>query len=242
MAGNFVVGQTSKITVYSGMTNEAIIKGLNSMSVPMGWESQSTTISEFGVPVDIQVSSGLSYNTISCSGNFTLKDPTQALIRQWSLNATHIDHMRFYLDACSFVALDLINNADGYYQIGSCAAPQAEKSGVYSFSFDVNPAGPSTLFENHISGTTLTFTATTRTVTDSANGFVAAGFKVGQVAIIDHNGVNNPLYVEIATVAAGSMTFAAATGDVASITNGAGTASTAIHSGAPMKFDDTSSC
>jgi hypothetical protein len=207
----------------------------------MGWESQSTTISEFGVPVDITVNSGLSYASVSCSGNFALKDPTQALIRQWSLNATKIDHLRFYLDSCSFVALDLINNPDGYYQIGSCAAPQGEKSGVYSFSFDVSPAGPSTLFENHIIGTTLSFTAgASPTCTHSGNGFLTAGFAVGQVVIVDHNGAAAPLYLEISIATAGSLTFKAATGDVALVTAAASTATTAIHSGAPMKFDTTS--
>lgn len=239
MAGNYVVGQTSKVVIFAGTANEAIIKGLNSMAPPMGWEAQFTTISEFGVPVDVSVASGLSYASVSCSGNFTVKDPTQALIRSWSLNATQIQHLRFYMDTCHFVALDLINNPDGYYQIGSVAAPSGEKSGVYSFSFDVSPAGPSTLFENHIAGTTLAFTAgATPTVTDSGSGFVDAGFKVGQVAVVDRLGAADPLYLEISIVTAGSMTFAAK-GDAALVTTTAGEATTTIHSGAAMKFDSS---
>jgi hypothetical protein len=240
MAGNFVVGQTSKVVIYAGMATEATVKGLNSMNAPLGWEASTTTISEFGVPIDVQVASGLAYETVSCSGNFTLKDPTQALLRQWSMNATQIQHMRFYLDSCSFAALDLINNPDGYYQVAKVSSPSGEKNGVYSFSVDFTPAGPSTLFENHISGTTLSFTAgATPTVTDSASGFLTAGFAVGQVAIVDHLDGANPMYLEILTVVAGTMTFANK-GDAALVTTDVGVATTAIHSGAPMAFSSSS--
>jgi hypothetical protein len=240
--GNFVVGQSSKLVLYAGMSNEVNVRGLNSLTLPLGWTTTFTTISEFGVPVDIQVASGLTYDTLSCSGNFTIKDPTQALLRKWSLNATQITHMRFYLDACTYAALDLVSNAGGYYQIGSMTAPTGEKSGVFSFSLDVAPAGASTLYENHISGTTLTFTADAgsgATVADSGLGFVTAGFKVGQVCYIDHLGGADPIYAKIKAVTAGLMTFEPSLGTADDITSGAGVAATRISSGEAMAFDST---
>ena len=241
--GNFVVGQSSKLVLYAGMTDQVNVRGLNSLTLPLGWTTNFTTISEFGVPVDVQVASGLTYDTLSCSGNFTINDPTQALLRKWSMNATKITHMRFYLDNCTFAALDLVSNSGGYYQIGSVTAPSGEKSGVFSFSLDIAPAGASTLYENHISGTTLSFTADAgsgATVADSASGFVTAGFKVGQVCYIDYLDGLDPIYAKIKAVTAGLMTFEPSIGTADNITTAAGIATTKISSGEAMAFDATS--
>lgn len=241
--GNFVVGQSSKLVIYAGMSNEANVRGLNSLTLPLGWTTSFQTIQEFGVPVDIQVASGLTYDTLSCSGNFTIKDPTQALLRQWSLNATKIDHMRFYLDECTFAALDLVSNSGGYYQIGSMTAPSGEKSGVYSFSLDIAPAGASSLYENHISGTTLDFTADAgsgATVSDSASGFVTAGFAVGQVCYIDHLDGLDPIWAKIAAVTSSLLTFEAGVGTADNITTATGVAATKISSGAAMELTTSS--
>ncbi len=237
--GNFVVGQSSKLVIYAGKTEEAYVRGLNSLTLPLGWTTNFTTISEFGVPVDIQLASGLTYDTLSCAGNFTIKDPTQAILRQWSLNATQVTDMRFYLDECTFAALDLISNTGGYYQIGSMTAPSGEKSGVYSFSLDIAPAGASTLFENHLSGDTLSTTAdggSGATLADSGNGFVDAGFVAGQVCYLDHSDSLDPLMLEIASVTAGLLTFEAGVGDGDLVTTAAGVAATKVSSGEPMAF------
>lgn len=236
---NYVVGQSSKVVIHAGKATEAIVRGLNSLTPPIGWSSSFTSIAEFGVPVDIQVATGLQYETVSCSGNFTLKDPTQAYLRQCSLNATQITDLRFYLDANAFVALDLISNPSAYYQVGSIAPPAGEKSGVYSFSVDFAPAGPSTLFENYISCSGMAFTAdagTGPTVEDTADGFVEAGFAVGQVCYLDKFAALDPIMLKIKTVTAGVITFEPATGGSASITTISGGASCKLSSGEPMAF------
>ncbi|MGA0608829.1 phage tail tube protein [Caldimonas sp. KR1-144] len=64
-----------------------------------------------------------------------------------------------------------------------------------------------------ITGTTIAVNAATRTITDSGNGFVTAGFKVGDIVrfltagsgATENEGVN----LRLLTVAAGSMTYAA---------------------------------
>jgi hypothetical protein len=244
-SGNYVVGQTSKIVMYAGKTTpnaEVIIKGLNKMTLPLGWTADFTSIAEFGVPVDIQVASGLKYDSISVSGNFTVKDPTQAIIRRASLNATKITDMRFYLDACHFAALDLISNPDGYYQIGSCTPPSGEKSGVYSFGFDISPGGASTLFENHRVGLGCTITKTGNIVSLTVDsGWVAAGFKPGQILIIDHLTASiDPLYLKINTVSDTVIACVDAVGDYATVpASTSSIAATAIHSGEAMVFDDS---
>lgn len=241
--GNFVVAQASKLMIYAGKSDEVLVRGLNSMTLPVGWTSSMTTISEFGVPVDIQVASGLTYDTVTCGGNFTLKDPTQAAFRKWALNATKVTDMRFYLDNCSYCALDLISNPGGYYQIGTMSAPTASKADAYSFTLDIAPAGQSSIFENHRGGTELTFTADTgtgATCTDSASLFIENGFKVGQVCYADYVDGMDPLALKISAVLAGQLTFAQTVGDEASVPDFNGISTTKISSGEAMAFDSTS--
>jgi hypothetical protein len=241
--GNFVVAQASKLMIHAGKSDEVLVRGLNSMTLPVGWSSTMTTISEFGVPVDIQVASGLTYDTVTCGGNFTLKDPTQAAFRKWALNATKVTDMRFYLDGCSFCALDLISNPGGYYQIGTMSAPTASKSDAYSFSVDIAPAGQSSIFENHRAGTSLTFAADTgtgATCTDADSLFVTNGFKVGQICYADHVDGLDPLILEISAVTASQLTFTQAVGNETSVPDFTGIATTKISSGEAMAFDSTS--
>lgn len=244
--GNFVVAQASQLILHAAKADEASVRGLNSMTLPLGWSATTQTVSEFGVPIDVQYTSGLTYEPITCAGNFTTKDPTQAELRKASLNSTHITDMRFYLDNCAFAALDLISNAGGFYQIGSVGSPNAEKSGVYASSFEIAPAGQSTLFENTRGGITLSFAADTgtgATCTDSTSDFVNQGFKAGQIAYIDYMDGLDPLIVEIESVAAGQLTFAQGVGDEPLITIFVGIAATRITSGEPMAFDeDVSVC
>ena len=242
--GNFVVAQASKLMIYAGKSDEVLVRGLNSMTLPVGWTSSMTTISEFGVPVDIQVASGLTYDTVSCGGNFTLKDKTQSAFRKWALNATKVTDMRFYLDNCSYCGLDLISNPGGYYQIGTMSAPTASKSDAYSFSLDIAPAGQSTIFENHRGGTDLTFVADTgtgATCTDSASLFIENGFAVGQICYADYVGGLDPLILKISAVTAAELTFEIAVGDEASVPDAAGVTATKISSGEAMAFDDAAS-
>ena len=240
--GNFVVGQNSRITLAAATSDEANVRGLNQMTLPLGWSATFEKIEEFGVPVAIQVATGLEYSTISCSGNFTIKDPTQALLRKYSLNATKITDMRFYLDSCSYAGLDLISNPGGYYQCGSMSPPDGSKSGVYSFSADFAPSGASTLYENHRTGTDLVFIAdlgTGASVTDSANLFVENGFVAGQVCYADYVDGLNPLALEIATVLPGTITFVLNSGDEQDVPDFTGIATTRLSSGEAMAFDDS---
>lgn len=243
-AGNFVVGQASKLVLKAGKAEEASVRGLNSLTLPLGWSATTLDIAEFGVPIDIKVTTGLAYDNVTCSGNFTIKDATQALLRQYAMNSTQIQDMRFYLDNCTFAALDLVSNSGGYYQVGTMSSPQGEKAGVYSFSLEVAPSGQSTLFENHNGGTDLSFVADSgsgATCTDSNSGFVDAGFAVDQICYIDYLDGLDPLCVKIEAVSAGQLTFYQNVGDDQSITTAAGIATTKISSGEPMVFDSTSS-
>lgn len=250
--GNFVVAQASKLTIYSGKAEEVFVRGLNNMSLPLSVSASYTSVAEFGVPVDIQVASGLSYDTVSLSGNFTLRDATQAAFRNWSLNATHVTDMRFYLDQCSFVALDLLSAPGSYYQVGSVTGFSAAKADVYSFNVDIAPAGPSTIFERHVAtGVNMAFTAEVAGVTEGYMedtttadlDFLAAGFAIGQVCYVDYQNGEDPFMVEISDVTATRLTFLEGAGDSDKIFTGSGIATTAIHAGVKAAFDtSTTAC
>ena len=66
--GNFVVGQASKLVVKAGTADEASVRGLNSLTLPLGWSATTLDIAEFGVPIDIKVTTGLAYDNVTCSG------------------------------------------------------------------------------------------------------------------------------------------------------------------------------
>lgn len=63
-----------------------------------------------------------------------------------------------------------------------------------------------------ITGTTIAIDASTRTITDSGNGFITAGFKVGDIVRYTTDGSgpagNENVNLRLLTVAAGSMTYA----------------------------------
>jgi len=121
-SGNFVVGQTSKIVMYAGKTTpnaEVIVKGLNKMTLPLGWTADFTSIAEFGVPVDIQVASGLKYDSISVSGNFTVKDPTQAIVRKAIQNILkRYNDLESSLSKTDVDKKEFVKNSKEYSSIG----------------------------------------------------------------------------------------------------------------------------
>jgi len=240
--GTFVVGQSSKVVVHAGKSNEMEVGGLNSMNPPIGFTTNYTTVSEFGVAIDKQIASGLTYDSVTCGGNFLLKSPSMNYLRQQAINAGKLTDLRWYFDTCSYVALDLISDPTGFIQVGSIPAPSGEKAGVYSGSIEFAPAGVCTLYENHRAGITLAFVADTgsgASVTDSANLFVINGFEAGQVCYADHVNSLDPLKLEIATVTAGTVTFVQNSGDEQSVPDFAGIATTKLSSGIAMKIDET---
>ena len=241
--GSYVVAQASKITLYSAMATKTqlSIKGLQGMAIPIGAEAQTTDLSVIGTRIATKVATGLSYSNISTNYYFAKGDPSQIELMKFQREGTQIQHMRFWIDATDFAALDLINDPGGYMMIGTFSSPTANKNEVFTGSCEIVPSGSNIFFDRHISGTTLSFTAggagVSASVADSGNGFVTAGFEVGDTVILD--GVNglDPLYAKLKTVAAGTMTFEDAIGNEATIPTFSGIATTKIHGATPVEVD-----
>jgi len=243
--GIFVVGQTSSVKIHAAMANELIIGGLNSMNPPIGASSSTVTIEEFGVPIDKIIPTSITYDIVTCSGNFMLKSKSMEYLRQSQINSAKLTDLRWYFDLCSFVALELIHDPEGHIRVSSVPAPSGSKSSVYTGGVDFAPVGLCTLYDRHRSGSDLSFTAQAggAIVTDASSLFVVNDFEVGQVAYIDYLDGSDPLMVEISAVAPGQLTFAEDVGDEASITTALGVDGakpTMISAGAPIVFDTSS--
>lgn len=240
--GSYVVCQTGKITLKSGTSDQLTLKGLQGMFLPIGAEAGTTELSVVGTRIATLVATGLKYSEGSFDYYYSRGDASQKLLMQYQRAGTQIQDMWFWVDTTDFVALDLVNDPTGYMMIGTFSAPTATKNEVFSGSVTILPSGSNIVFDKHIHGTTLAFVAGTTggaSITDSGNGFVAAGFEAGDTLILTNVNSLDPLYVQIDTVAAGTITLVADVGDEASVPDFTGIATTYVHGGTPVDVTDT---
>lgn len=243
IVGGFVVAQASKITIHSGTSDQAVVKGLQGMALPIGATASTISISTIGQRIGIKVATGLEYDPVSTTYYFAKGDPTQQYLMKCSREGTQIQDMWFWIDGDDFAALDKINDPGGYMMVGTFGAPTAQKNEVYTGSVELVIAGSHIFFDRHIGGTTLSFTAggpgVDAQVTDSGNGFVTAGFETGDTVILTNVDGMDPLYAKVATVSAGAMTFEDGVGDEALIPTFTGISTTKIHGAEPVEVIDT---
>lgn len=239
IAGGYVVAQAAKITINSGKSTQATVKGLQGMALPIGATASTISISTIGTRIATKVATGLEYENISTSYYFAKGDATQQYLMECSRAGTQIQDMWFWIDETDFAALDKINDSGGYMMVGTFSAPTAQKNEVFTGNCELVVAGSHIFFDRHISGTTLSFTAggagVSAQVTDSGNGFVTAGFEAGDTVILVNVNSLDPLYAKIKTVAAGTITFEDGIGDEATIPTFSGISTTAMHGAVPIE-------
>lgn len=239
LSGGYVPAQASALTVRTGKSNQLSVKGLQGLTLPLGFTQQTSEASVIGTRIATKYATGASYEDINSNYYFAPGDSSQTYLMDCSRNATQIQDMWFWIDATDFVALDLISDPGGYVMVGTFSSPTATKNEIYSGSISLIIGGSHILFNKHIGGTTLSFTAggagVSAQVTDSGNGFVTAGFAVGDTVIITYLDGNDPYYAKVKTVAAGTMTFEDAIGNEATIPTASGVAATKIHGGVPIE-------
>ena len=239
LSGGYVPAQASALTVRTGKSNQLSVKGLQGLTLPLGFTQQTSEASVIGTRIATKYATGAAYEDINSNYYFAPGDESQTYLMDCSRNATQIQDMWFWIDTADFVALDLISDSGGYVMVGTFSSPTATKNEIYSGSVSLIIGGSHILFNKHIGGTTLSFTAggagVSAQVTDSGNGFVTAGFAVGDTVIITYLDGKDPLYAKVKTVAAGTMTFEDGIGDEASIPTASGISTTKIHGGVPIE-------
>jgi len=244
MAGSYKVASNAAVRAYCGKSNEMLLKGLQSISLPIGFTMSTTTVSSMGERIDQILPTGGSYEEISVNYNFVVGDPSQTYLMQSALNNTEIQDMRFYIDdnvLCGdFATVDLISDSGASYRVGTFSSPQGSKNELFTGTVSFLPAGASTLFTSHANGIDLEFTdggAATATITCTSQDFVALGFAMGDTIILDHVDSADPMVCQISTtvaVTSTTITLEEGVGDEDLVTLVSGDVATSIHAGTPM--------
>ena len=239
LTGSYKVASNASIRAYCGKSNEMLLRGLQSTSLPIGFTMSTLTVSSMGERIDQVLPTGGAYEEISVNYNFVINDPSQTYLMKAALNNTEIQDMRFYVDdnvLCGdFATVDLISDPGASYRVGTFSSPTGSKNELFTGTVSFLPAGPSTLFVAHANGTDLEFTAGTggavATITSTVQDFTALGFEADMTIILDHVDGLDPLVCQIDTVAANTITLVDAVGDEGSVPLFSGIATTAIHAG-----------
>jgi len=238
---SFVVAQNSAIVLNPTEATEMTVRGLQGMGLCLGFTMSEITVSEMGKKIATKVFSGGEYEVTSIEYNFIPGDPSLEVFQQAALNATNITDIRLYVKTgCDFSAPDLISDTASGLRVGTFGDPSVDSpNGLWTGSLSYSPAGAFALFIAHTGadGTTLSYVASTRTLSDSASGFVTNGFEVGDTCILDDADSMVPKYVKITSVAAGAIVFTDAVGDVADIGDFSGATATKLHGATPMVAD-----
>lgn len=240
ISGGYVAAQASKLTVKSGIVGEELnIKGLQGISLPTGFEQTTQEVSVIGTRIGTKYATGAMYQDVNTTYFYAKGDASQLYLNTAARNGSQIQDMWFWLDEEDFCALDLITDPGGYVMIGTMGSPTANKNEIFSADISIIIGGSHIMFDKHINGTNLSFTAggagVSAQVTDSGNRFVTEGFAVGDTVIITNLDGADPIYAKVKTVAAGTMTFEDGIGDEALITTDTGLATTYIHGGTPIE-------
>ena len=239
LEGSYKVASNAAVVAYAGKSNEMLIRGLQSISLPIGFTMSTVTVSSMGERIDQILPTGGSYEEISVNYNFVVGDPSQVYLMNASLNNTEIQDMRFMVDynlLCGdFATVDLISDAGASYRVGTFSSPTGTKNDLITGTVSFLPAGASTLFTAHASGTDLEFAAGAgATITTVSLDFVDLGFKADQTIILDHVDSLDPLHCKIASVTTTVITLVDNVGDETTVPTFTGIATTAIHGGDPM--------
>lgn len=242
---NFVAAQNAAVVLHPATADETSVRGLQGMGLCLGFSMETQTVSEMGRRIALVIPSGGTYEATSISYNFVPGDPSLNELRDAALNSTNIADIRLYVkQGCDFSGPDLISDpASGLY-VGSMGDPKVDSpNGIFQGDLSYMPGGAFVLYVAHTGsdGTTLTYDAATRTLTDSGAGFVTKGFEVADTCFLDWAPGVDPVALKVETVAAGTIVFEAGEGGVDALANFTGVAKTQLHAATPMVVSGYSS-
>ncbi len=241
---SYKVASNAAVLAHAGKSDEMILEGLQSIALPIGFTMGTVTADVMGERISAVLPTGGTYEEISTSYYFLIDDPSQTYLMSAALNNVDIQDMRFLVDynlLCgSFAALDLINDPNGSYRVGTMSSPTGTKNDLFNGTVSFLPNGPSTLFTKHANGTDLEFTSGssgTATITSTVQDFVALGFAADMVMYLDHVDGLDPMIVQIDSVGVNLITLKDGIGDENSVPVFSGISATSIHAGTQMVVD-----
>ena len=206
---NFIPAAEAAVVVGYGTANQAVVKGLNSMKLP---DTMRTVIeaSEFRRDFAVQFTGEGKYGTMSFGGYLMVGDTHgQDVLRKHMKNNSRLKDVRLYLNMEDFYTVDMANDPTASFQVSNVSPGQADKNALFPITLEMVCNGDGAYFTKHLTGNTLAIVAAPSgdaTITDSASGFVDAGFVAGQTLIIEGSTADDGQYI-IKTVAAGTLTL-----------------------------------
>lgn len=202
LRAEFTKALNSAVRLGAFTASPADVKGLNSLTLPI--ESRdAVTFSTFGVDFQTQEVGEGKRSSAQFSGYMIVGDEEgQAVLQGAMVAQTRLRDVRLYIDTVNkhFVALDLANDPDGFFQV-SKAGPDgaAGKNDAYKFSGELLCGGAIKTFGYHVTGSDIAFAASGSKITSTTTDFVATGFKAGRTIMIEH-GADNAGYAKITSV------------------------------------------
>lgn len=208
----------------AGGTSQTVVAGLNSLKPP-GASRSLIEVKEFR-QISRQFTGSASRTNLDFSGNAVFNDTGQLALKTLFDNNTPfgpVGHSngecRIYLNKSTstnhfldsdFIALDTANDSQAIYHVVNHDFEAADVDGIYPYTGGLAVGGLVAFMTTHYTADTIAFADTDPdTITDSASGFVTAGFEAGQTLIVEGTSNNDGIYI-INTVAAGTITLTAA--------------------------------
>jgi hypothetical protein len=216
MGVNRQLGVNAAIVLKYGDAAQGTIKGLNQLTLPSLMRSKIKS-EEFGVDFAVNDAGGGEHGDLSYAGNMVFGDTKgQDQLRAYLIANTKFTDCRVYVDTAAghFMAPDTAKDEKAGFQVLGHVPGQVGKNGTFPISGSWCVCGLYAYFTIHkqdVATPTMDFVASAGggaggTITDSASGFVTAGFKAGQSLIIEGSTSNDGVYT-IKTVAAGTITL-----------------------------------
>lgn len=234
MTVSYQEGADAALVLLVGSANEAVVKGLNKIS-GCSLERGIIEIEEFRNDISRKFTGGGKLGSITYAGSAVLGDTYgQDQLKYYWINRTKFSDARIYFNYEHFLTPDLAQDSLAAFQVAKVNVGQADKNGVFPYDGELVLNGRPATFWIHKSDAatpTLKFvqgSSSDDTITDSASGFVTAGFIAGMSIIIDGNPTNKGKYAVIKTVAAGVLTL---DGEGLIDDDATGSALTVIHGG-----------
>ncbi len=213
MAVNYQQAVDAAIVLDYKGANQAVVKGLNRLK-PMGMSRQIVTVEEFRQEFARQFAGGGNYSPITFGGSFVTGDTDgQDALKAALYNKTRFNgaEMLIFLNNDDFITTDDANDEDSGMQVSQFEVGEADKNGVYPVTGQIIPNGRLATYTAHLAEgavPTLAFVkGTPDTITDSASGFVTAGFQAGMSLLIIGSTSNDAIHAVIDQVAAGTLTL-----------------------------------
>jgi len=223
MTINYQLAADAAIILKYGSADQSVVKGLNTLK-PYGVTRSVITVEEFRNEMGRKFAGGGEMTNIEFGGNYVTGDTKgQDQLKAYALANTKFSDCRCYLNDTDFFMPDLAADALAAFQVVDHSPGQADKNGVYPFSGALVLNGQPSTFHIHMTADTLAVVAgTPDTITDSASGFVTAGFKAGDTVILEDVALSadNLKMRKIASVTAGVLTLSNTASDLTSQASG----------------------